>query len=283
MAINDDFILRNIENFEIVSVSTNKVYRFQHENDTYILKINNISSDNLSPFWRGMKEVFASDFDTQRENIEETLSMLSNPHIQAAQLITKSHKSRFQIFKQVEGFSYEPDEFPSSNDIEYQLGQFIGYIHSTQYEYFGHQKLHFRSAFKEKMFNAMSETMKRHWSDSHEVKVLFEKIRCLNVAPDSYSLIMPDISANQFIFDKNLTSIRAVVDFDAYVIGPREWELSVLELCLQNGRAFKKGYEEYNLFPDISKSRDFYRFFMYLCDLWNKQDLTAFMNQNILF
>ena len=283
MAINEEFILNNMEKFELITISSNKIYRFQQGDDKYILKVNNISPDNLSPFWRGMKEVFASDFDTQRENVEEILSMLSNPHIQVAQLIAKNHNNKYQVFKEVEGVSYEPDEFPNNEDIEYQLGQFIGIIHSKHYYYFGHQKMQFRSDFKEKMLNAMSKTIQNHWADSHAIKVLFEEISCLNISPVSHSLIMPDISANQFIFSENLASIKAVVDFDAYVIGPREWELSVIEVCLKNSRAFKKGYEQYNPFPDISDCRAFYRFFMYLCDPWDKQDLTTFMSRNILF
>ena len=283
MSINEEFIMNNIANFELIAVSSNKVYRFKHENINYILKINDVSPDDISPFWLGIREVFALDFDMQRENIEETLLMLNNPHIQTAQFITKSHKNKYQIFKEVEGVSYEPDEFPNDDNIEYQLGQFIGFIHNKSYDYFGNQKIQFRSGFKEKMLNVMSEIIRIYWADSQAVKVLFEEIRSSNISPNSYSLIMPDISANQFIFNENMTSIKAVVDFDAYVIGPREWELSVIEICLKNGKAFKRGYEQYNPLPDINECRNFYRFFMYLCDPWEKQDLVDFINGNKLF
>lgn len=283
MIINEGFYINNIDNFETISVSTNKVYRFQQENDKYVLKVNNISSANLSPFWRGIKMVFASDFDIQRENIEDTLLRLINPHIKTAQLIFKSDTYRFQLFREAEGLSFKPDEFPNNYNIEYQLGQFIGFIHSKKYDYFGNQKIHFHAGFKEKMLSAMLETMNRYWSDSKEVKDYYTKISCFNIAPDSFSIIMTDISANQFIFNENMTSINAVIDFDGYVFGPREWELSVLEMCLQDGKAFKKGYEEYSVFPEISEYRDFYRFFMFLCEIWEKPALNSFMNRNLLF
>lgn len=151
MIINEGFITNNIDNFETISVSTNKVYRFQQENDKYVLKVNNISSANLSPFWRGIKMVFASDFDIQRENIEDTLLRLINPHIKTAQLIFKSDTYRFQLFREAEGLSFKPDEFPNNYNIEYQLGQFIGFIHSKKYDYFGNQKIYFHTGFKENM------------------------------------------------------------------------------------------------------------------------------------
>lgn len=281
--LTEDFIMNHLEEFELVTISSNRIYRLNDKNCRYILKINNLPPDDLSPFWRGLQEVFSSSFDTQRENIEETLALLENPHIKVAQLVMKSNRYRFQVFKEAEGISYEPDEFPNSYEIEYQLGQFIGFIHSKQYDYFGHPSSHTYSGFKEKALHAMSETICKYWSDSEVVKKMYEKVSTYDVSPNSYSLIMADISANQFLFGDDMKSISALVDFDAYVIAPREWELAVIEMCLKDGKAFRKGYEEYRPFPDMSKDRDFYRFYMYLCDPWEKQDLSDFMSRNIIF
>jgi len=283
MGIDIDYIRSNIENFELISVSTNKVYRFTGGHDKYILKIGHESTDALSPFWWGIKEVFGSTFDTQRDNIEDTLLLLDNPHIQTARFVMKSHRHKFIVFQETEGRHYEPDEFPRGDWMGYQLGQFIGCIHSKQYDYFGHQASRFRSGFKEKMLYAMSAIIKEYWADSQAVHDYYGKIRHMDISPASYSLIMPDISANQFVFDEGFSSIKAVVDFDAYVMGPREWELSVIEMCLENCGAFKQGYEQYGPLPNLHGHRDFYRFFMYLCDPWEKQDLASFMSRNIQF
>jgi hypothetical protein len=50
-------------------------------------------------------------------------------------------------------------------------------------------------------------------------------------------LIMTDISANQFLFEVN--EITACVDLDVYVIGPREWELALLENYVKDMDCFK--------------------------------------------
>lgn len=161
------YIAESKGSFDLLGESSNSVYRIMLGNESCILKKNRIPVDNLSPFWYSIKEVFGSDFNTQRKNI--------------------------------------------------------------------------------------------------------------------YSLIMPDISGNQFVYSDELDAVTAIVDLDAYVIGPREWELAVVEQCLRNGSAFVKGYESYQEFPDITESRSFYRFFSYLCDPWTEKDLNTFMTEHILF
>lgn len=57
-----------------------------------------------------------------------------------------------------------------------------------------------------------------------------------------------------------------VVDLDAYVIGPREWELTILEMCITQPAAFRRGYEHYLPLPSFAPFRNFYRLWSYLCD-----------------
>lgn len=66
-------------------------------------------------------------------------------------LIFKSDRYRFQLFSEAEGLFFKPDEFPNDYNIEYQLGQFIGFIHNKKYDYFGNQKIYFHTGFKENM------------------------------------------------------------------------------------------------------------------------------------
>jgi len=277
------FILDNMAKFELLSVSSNRVYRFTQGDEGYILKVSYLTMDKLSPFWKCMHRIFNSSFQTQRENIENTLAMLENPHIPTAQLVAKSNDCQYQLFKEVQGAVWQPDEFPDREGIHYQLGQFIGFLHSKEYGYYGLPNAQLRSGFQEKMMQVMDEIVEEYWADSQQVKAYLDRLRSHPRVPDSYSLVMPDISANQFIFSKDLTAIQVVVDLDAYVIGPREWELTVIEMCLAEGEAFKLGYEQYRKFPDLNGHREYYRFLMYLCDPWEKQDFNSFMSRSIRF
>ena len=282
----EKYVLENIDKFDLLMKSTNHIYRFMFENEGYILKKGWLSVDNLSPFWLAIKKVFGSDFETQRRNINSVLMLLrKNPHIDVAEIVSTSDEYRYQIFKEVKGVKYGPDEFPDNREIEYQLGSYIGYLHSIQFDDYGAYPLseHKKHSFKDEMISCMKYIIDTYWNDDKKVQDYFKHICGIEIAPASYSLIMPDISANQFVYSDDLNKINAVIDFDEYVIGPGEWELAIVELCLKNGNAFKNGYEQYIKMPDISNSRSFYRFFSYLCDPWERVDLNTFMTNNIVF
>ena len=281
----EKYISENIDKFDLLMTSSNQVYRFMFENESYILKKNWLTLDNLSPFWFAIHKIFGSDFESQRRNISNVLIFLrKNSHIDVAEIISTSDEYRYQIFKEVEGVKYEPDEFPDNLEIEYQLGLYIGYLHSIHFDEYGFYPLSNckKHDFKKDMIGCMEYIIDTYWNKDENIWNYFKHICEIKIAPTSYSLIMPDISANQFVYSHDLNKIRAVVDFDAYVIGPREWELSIVELCLKNGNAFWNGYEKYNKMLDITDSRSFYRFFTYLCCPWERVDLHTFMNKNIV-
>jgi hypothetical protein len=109
------------------------------------------------------------------------------------------------------------------------------------------------------------------------VREYFQTLRSINLPSSEYSLIMTDTSANQFLFEEN--KITACVDLNAYVIGPKEWELALIENCVKDIDSFKKGYEQYQPLPGLDGTREFYIFMMALCDIWEKQEMKNFFNK----
>lgn len=282
----EKYVSDHMKQFDLLATSSNEVYRFTYENENYILKRNRLSMDALSPFWYTMYKVFDNSFELQRKNIKELLEFLKkNPSIEVAEIVSTSDKYQYQLYKEAEGLKYEPDEFPDNANIEYQLGLYVGYLHSITFNDYGifPTPTHEGQYFKKEMLQCMQSLIGTYWKEDKNVLECFSRIQECRIAPTTFSLIMPDISANQFVFSQDCSKINAVVDFDAYVIGPREWELSIIELCLSNRSAFKDGYEAYCKMPDLSELRDFYRFFSYLCDPWEKKDLQSFLKSNVIF
>ena len=89
--------------------------------------------------------------------------------------------------------------------------------------------------------------------------------------------MMADISANQFLFSEAFDRLEAVVDLDAYVIGPREWELAVLKACVPDWESFLQGYEEKLPFPRLGESERYYSFLMALCDPGSSSGMERFL------
>jgi hypothetical protein len=274
-----EYIQANMEHFQVLSVSTNKVLEFSYNGKAYIVKKQTLPDDRLSPFWRMMKDVFGSGFQKQRTCMKTICGLLEeNPHIRPAKFMFADEEERMQVFEKMPGSGWEPDEFPESFGIAYQLGQFIGFNHKRSYEGF---KLPGTDAgrLKEKIMRHMKETIAAHWNGGDaldaSVRDYFEKLNTSDVPCDDLSLIMADISANQFLFD--IDKITACVDLDAYVLGPKAWELALIQNCIKDMESFKRGYGEYMEYPDMEKDSVFYMFLMALNDIWGKEEMKEFL------
>ncbi len=281
---------KDIRNFELKSESSNRLYFFESGNDKLVLKTPNMALSALSPFWKQLRNIFGSDFNTQTENAASLVQYLyRNPHIRIPKVIdTDTGERALQVFERVEGICYEPDEFPEAEEINYQLGQYVGWIHSHKFQGYGvfSDALNLKSGygFFEEVLRSMERIIKEYWGSNGEVINYYKNIR--KVIPEevgSFSLIMPDISGNQFVYTEDLKRISAVVDIDAYVIGPINFELTVLEMCLTDYSSFWKGYQQYCRLPCFESFRSFYRFLLYLNDPWNPVNFEDFLTANMFF
>jgi len=281
---------KDIRNFELKSKSSNQLYYFEADNNQLVLKTPNLELSNLSPFWKQLRNIFGSDFITQTNNVTSLVKYLNrNPYIKVPEVFySETEEKVFQVFQRIEGRDYEPDEFPSNEELNYQLGQYIGWMHSHRFNGYGIYSYNLRlkssTQFLEDVLASMESIIKEHWSTNEEVRNYFDNIE--SVMPKeigSFGLIMADISANQFVYSNDFKRINSVVDIDAYVIGPINLELTVLEMCFTNCSSFKKGYEEYCKLPNFNSFRAFYRFLIYLNDPYGPPALEDFLNSNILF
>jgi hypothetical protein len=281
MLPDEAYIARNWSSFDLLGVSSHEVRAFTWEGEEYIVKRPNLAPDALSPFWWGLRAVFGSDFERQRAHLPRLLGQLDNPHIPVARLVAVSQTGRYQLFRRAQGAPYAPDAFPPQ--VAYQLGQFMGCIHQRRRPGYGLDPEGAREPFGQRMLAVMDQLIQRFWADRPAVRQRFEALRGQAPQPEYFCPIMPDISANQFVYAPDLSKITALVDCDAYVAGPRQWELCVVELCLEAGEDFQRGYETYQPLPSLAPSRDFYRLYTYLCDPWEAGDLEAFLRGHILF
>jgi hypothetical protein len=264
------------------------VYKLEFQKNKYILKINAINESSPSPFWMYIMNLFGYNFYSHIENLNEISKKLENKYIQIAKPVYINAKEKSHLYYEIEGIKYEPDIFPSNKDVFYQLGEYIGYIHKTTYEYYGTfiQKFN-KDSFGSKLKKVIEELIFKSW---HENEKLFRYLGNINfdeITCSEFSLIMPDISANQFIFSKDLNKIAALVDLDAYIIGPQELELTILEMCIPDKKCaeyFHSGYERHRKFPEIENVRHIYRLLTFVCGSPDDSpEIDQFLNENIFW
>ncbi len=262
----------------------------------YVVKQPKQVRETISPFWQQMEALFGINSVTQLATVRSVSERLRQqtiipvPQVIHVEANAGVLDAPFVVLTHLAGTAHDPDEFPSGEALHYQLGQFIGYLHAQPDAGFGNllmSPLRPQADFQPMMMAVMRQTIQRFWADCsplHEHLDHLAATRNANALFSSAALIMTDISGNQFVYDQQ--QISGVVDLDAYVIGPREWELSTLELCITAPAAFRRGYESYLALPTFAPFRAFYRFWLYLNepgDGYNAERLAQFMQQTIHF
>lgn len=280
-----------------IPYSSNRVYAVTTAAGRgYVVKQPKQVREAISPFWQQMEAIFGINSVTQLATVRGVSERLQRqPIIPAPQVIHVEADAGvldapFIVLTHLAGAAHDPDEFPSGETLHYQLGQFIGYLHAQPCAEFGNvlmAPLRPKADFLPMMIAAMRQTIQRFWADCPPLHEYLDKLAAttdVDAIFSSAALIMTDISGNQFVYDQ--PRISGVVDLDAYVIGPREWELSTLELGISAPDAFRQGYECYALLPTFAPFRRFYRFWMYLNepgDGYNAEQFAHFMQQTIHF
>ena len=113
---------------------------------------------------------------------------------------------------------------------------------------------------------------KRFWYAISHVK----DAEVIRVKKDGTQEVVED--SRQLLFDDY--KITAIVDTEAYGLGPRELDLITLECSLdrEGAKAFRRGYESVDTFPILSKYRRAYRYFFALLQVKGPMDYMKWMN-----
>jgi aminoglycoside phosphotransferase (APT) family kinase protein len=164
-----------------------------------------------------------------------------------------------------------------SDDIIEQLARHIGKLHQQDYNNWGKLR---RMAFHadlwpEKLLKTLVNLAHRQGIGEPWLGLAIAQIE--QVQPQTFSLIMPDLRWDQFLHRQG--KITALVDLDAFVIGPRELELVLLEYLLdkQQAQLFSDIYQRYVELPDLANQRLSYRLLLILMHVLGETDLDKWM------
>jgi len=274
------FAKTNAESFPLLGVSSNEIRAFRYEGAQYILKTPAMTEATLSPFWRMMKNVFGYTFERQNARLEQVYhAVRKNPHLPAAELIVADEQAA--VFKWMDGQSVDQDEFPQGKENAYRLGQYVGWIHQTAYPHCGVLGTSNRTDFFSAALAHMENCVQEYWNSGsavdQKVQSYLDFLQNRSFESSRLVLMMADISADQFLYSGE--ELACCVDLDAYVIGPAEWELSLLFRQIYDWDLFKAGYERYQPLPPFEETAGFYRFLMTLNEHRNKQSMERLMNE----
>jgi hypothetical protein len=153
------------------------------------------------------------------------------------------------------------------------LGRSIAEIHSHKVFEWGSLNGSLRyelGDFPQKLADAMRFMAVRYYKGDTVINEHLDHYCSLaaNMSVPTYaSCIMLDMDPRQFL--SNGERVSAIVDTEAYVLGPREMDLIAIECSLDEMGAhfFRNGYAEVLPFPDLSEVRELYRYFFCLLEI----------------
>lgn len=270
---------------ELVAQSSNYVYRCAGADVTVAVRTPRVRMDSPSHYWRQMREVFGLTFPPTEAQLRAVAAEVSAAGVPCPQvLVAEVDGARpLLITTWVTGDSWEPDRFPSSPAVHRHLGAFLAMMHERSRAGFGTVGMPLRPAsqYYGATIASAQKTVEMAWTGAGDL-LLSVMAECDPTAvTSSFAMVMPDISANQFLFDD--AGIAAVVDLDSYVIGPVELELTIAEWCLVDHAAFADGYRSVRPLPRFERFRSFHRATMLVNEESVAGDVKRLLEDNAYF
>src|SRR5262249_46479788 len=140
--------------------------------------------------------------------------------------------------------------------------------------------------FPARLVETMRQLVEKEYRGEPRIRAELEPI-CLDAGrlplPDAGSLVLVDIGSGQFLTDGQ--RLTALVDTEAYVIGPRELDFIGLEYCLDPPSVvpFLAGYRSVLPLPTLSPVRSVYRYLYRLLGVRGQVDLEESMGWPCVF
>ncbi len=242
------------------------------------------------PFWQGCAHLFGLDprniFDL--EPINALLAHVCP--IPVPQVLRKGimDERQYVAVEYMPGFPLNSFSSLPESALE-ELGRALARIHAHRFDYFGHASGRVRfplATFQTRMAETMTMLVERFYQDDVQIGAALPSFceDALVLPPvENGALIMVDMDPTQFLTDGD--HLTALVDTEAYAVGPRELDFIALEYVLtsREATALARGYNAILPVPDLSVVRPVYRYLYRLIEIQGREPLETWMNWPALF
>ncbi len=261
--------------------STHRLWHCDTVDGPMMLKVCQIESVNRSDFWLGMNSLFDVDLPSSLKEMPQIYqkltehSLLSIPEHIASD---SANPTAFILARLLPGESVEASLV--DDDMVLVLAKHISGLHSNRQITWGafHQANNDAQHWPSRLQQTL-QTLSKQQLKSIPTKLLDEAMQqSMKLSTDYFVPIMPDLRWDQFLHQQG--QLSTLVDLDAFVYGPRELELVLLEYLLDQQQAalFMKCYRQTHEKPDLSQLRLPYRLLLFLMNVLGEQDLDKWMD-----
>lgn len=266
--------------------STHQIWRCETADGSMMLKICQHKHLADSYCWRVIRQLFGrylpddlGDIHAIQQQLEQH-GQLTLPELVAC----GSHSGEtpaFMLNRFVGGQMLTMEQL--SDAMIEQLAGHIASLHSHHSHLWGdsaHPKYDAESWPEKLLKTLVSEAGQQGIAESW-LSLAVSQVELIN--PSVFAPIMLDNRWDQYLFEGD--KITALVDVDAFVAGPRELELVLLEYQLNEEQAevFARSYQQTLPLPELSNVRLCYRFLLFLMNALGETDLDKWMQAKTRF
>jgi hypothetical protein len=260
--------------------STHQVFLCETVDGPMVLKVCDEGSVTQSGFWQGLNHLFLADFPNSLAQIGRIHDLLAKQGCFAIPEYVASSRGRFVLSRFLSG--EDVDAARITDVMVMQLAKHVGKLHQLRQSTWGN--LHapvYEARDWPKRLHATLLALAAQSGVTIRKSFLQDVLTQANAIEESeFTPMMLDLRWDQFRTVAQSNAL-ALIDLDAFVIGPRSLELVLLEYVLtpQQFALFKSIYTEKNDWPDYSAQKASYQLLLFLMQVLGETDLASWMKR----
>ena len=251
--------------------SSHQLWFCQSAEGPLVLKVADKPVVRCSAFWQGINRLFALNFPASLADTPAVQQFVGrHSPLQIPECVFASN--HFVLCRRLTGTTLQPEQV--NDDIVRQLAQHVACLHKQQSEDWGALC---KPKFSKVQWSSRLRLTLSHLAAHSDMPVppviLGNAMKqAADIQPDNLVPVMMDLRWDQFLAVDD--KLMALVDLDAFVIAPRELELVLLELLLDQHQAtiFAETYQLAHAWPDLAGVRTAYRLLLFLMHVFGETD-----------
>ena len=235
--------------------STHQVFLCETVDGPMVLKVCDEGSVTQSGFWQGLNHLFLADFPNSLAQIDRIHDLLAKQGCFAIPEYVASSRGRFVLSRFIAGVDVSSAQVTDT------------------------------PAYKAREWNNRLQATLTALSAQDDVTIGKSLLTAVlaqanTINETDFAPMMLDLRWDQFRTVAQSNEL-ALIDLDAFVIGPRSLELVLLEYVLtpQQFSLFKSIYTEKNDWPDYSAQKASYQLLLFLMQVLGETDLASWMKR----
>lgn len=259
--------------------STHQLFYCQTAAGEMVLKVCTPDTIAQSRFWRGANHLFAADFPNSLGDMHLTHDFLQDKGLLTVPELVAAGARRFVLSRFIAGTDLVAAHIDDAWVIA--LARHLAALHHYRHHHWGslHAPQFSAAAWPVRVHDTLTMLLAQEdtWQTEPIVSAVLSQVHAIEET--EFVPMMLDLRWDQF--RQTTQHGLALIDLDAFVIGPRALDLLLLEYVLTPAQlaVFKQHYLPIHPWPVLTTQKPCYQLLLFLMHVLGEQDLLAWMQR----